>query len=80
MRSEASSCEAPAAAAATDPAAAQPTTTGAEATAAAVASHARALGIDMPIAAAVAAVCHDGADLDEAIRGLLSRPFRPETA
>ena len=50
------------------------------ATAAAVASHARALGIDMPIAAAVAAVCHDGADLDEAIRGLLSRPFRPETA
>ena len=50
------------------------------ATAAAVASHAEALGIDMPIAAAVAAVCHEGADLDATIHGLLTRPFRAETA
>ena len=50
------------------------------ATAAAVASHAESLGIDMPIAAAVAAVCHQGADLDRTIQGLLTRPFRPETA
>lgn len=50
------------------------------ATAAAVTSHAQALGIDMPIAAAVAAVCHEGADLDETIHGLLNRPFRAETA
>lgn len=50
------------------------------ATAAAVTSHAEALGIDMPIAAAVAAVCHEGADLDETIHDLLARPFRTETA
>ena len=47
-------------------------------TAAAVVGLARRLGVDMPICAAVDATLNGGADLDEAIEGLLSRPFREE--
>jgi len=47
-------------------------------TAAAVAELARRLGIDMPIVAAVDAILHHGAAIDNAISGLLARPFRPE--
>ena len=47
-------------------------------TAASVVALARRLGVEMPICAAVDAVINHGADLDEAITGLLSRPFRPE--
>ena len=36
------------------------------------------LGVEMPIAGAVHAVLHRGASVDDAIGGLLSRPFRPE--
>lgn len=35
-------------------------------------------GLDMPIARAVAAILHEGADLDETITALLSRPFKAE--
>ena len=45
------------------------------ATAAAVAELARRLGIDMPIVAAVDAILHHDAAIDEAVRGLLGRPF-----
>jgi len=34
--------------------------------------------IEMPICAAVDAILHKGADLDEAIRALLARPLRRE--
>jgi glycerol-3-phosphate dehydrogenase (NAD(P)+) len=44
----------------------------------AVAALAARLGIEMPIAAAVAAILHQGADIDSTIEGLLSRPFRTE--
>jgi glycerol-3-phosphate dehydrogenase (NAD(P)+) len=47
-------------------------------TAGAVMNMAAATGIEMPIATAVDAVINRGADLDEAIRQLLSRPFRAE--
>ncbi len=40
---------------------------------------ARRLGIEMPIAAAVDAILNRGADIDEVIEGLLSRPFRDES-
>jgi glycerol-3-phosphate dehydrogenase (NAD(P)+) len=46
--------------------------------AAAIAALARRLAIDMPIVAAVDAILHHGADIDEQIAGLLSRPFRDE--
>jgi glycerol-3-phosphate dehydrogenase (NAD(P)+) len=46
--------------------------------AAAIAALARRLGIDMPIVSAVDAILHHGADIDEAIAGLLARPFRDE--
>ena len=36
------------------------------------------LAIDLPIAEAVDAVLHQGADISETIAALLSRPFRPE--
>ncbi len=36
------------------------------------------LGVEMPIAAAVDAILHHGASVDEAIAGLLSRPFKGE--
>lgn len=47
-------------------------------TASAVAEMAESLGIEMPIVAAVDSVLNRGADLDEAIQALLSRPFRAE--
>jgi glycerol-3-phosphate dehydrogenase (NAD(P)+) len=46
--------------------------------AAAAAELALRLGIEMPIVAAVDAILHRGAEIDGAIEGLLSRPFRPE--
>jgi glycerol-3-phosphate dehydrogenase (NAD(P)+) len=46
--------------------------------AAAIAALARRVAIDMPIVAAVDAILHHGADIDEAIAGLLARPFRDE--
>ncbi len=46
--------------------------------AASVTELARRLGVDMPICAAVDAVLNAGADLDTAIAGLLSRPFKAE--
>lgn len=49
-----------------------------EATAPAVLARAAKLGIEMPICAAVDAILHRGADLDEAIRALLARPLRRE--
>ncbi|MDP1752508.1 MAG: NAD(P)H-dependent glycerol-3-phosphate dehydrogenase [Reyranella sp.] len=49
-----------------------------EATAPAVLARAARLGIEMPICAAVDAILHRGADLDEAIRALLARPLRRE--
>jgi glycerol-3-phosphate dehydrogenase (NAD(P)+) len=36
------------------------------------------LGVEMPIAAAVDAILHHDASVDEAIAGLLSRPFKGE--
>jgi len=44
----------------------------------AAADLARRLGIEMPITFAVEAVLHRGADIDTAMEGLLSRPFRSE--
>jgi glycerol-3-phosphate dehydrogenase (NAD(P)+) len=49
-----------------------------EATAPAVLARAARLRIEMPICAAVDAILHRGADLDDAIRGLLARPLRRE--
>ena len=49
-----------------------------EATAPAVLARASKLGIEMPICAAVDAILHHGADLDDAIRALLARPLRRE--
>jgi glycerol-3-phosphate dehydrogenase (NAD(P)+) len=46
--------------------------------AAAVTALAARLGIDMPIAAAVEAILHQGAEIDSTIESLLSRPFRTE--
>ena len=40
---------------------------------------AAALGVEMPICAAVDAVLHHGAGIEDTIAGLLSRPFRIET-
>jgi glycerol-3-phosphate dehydrogenase (NAD(P)+) len=48
------------------------------ATAAAVAALARSLGVEMPIVAAVDAILHHDAMIDEAIRALLGRPFKTE--
>jgi glycerol-3-phosphate dehydrogenase (NAD(P)+) len=39
---------------------------------------AKKLGIEMPISAAVAAILHQGADVDREIAALLARPFKPE--
>ena len=47
-------------------------------TAASVVALARRLDVEMPICAAVDAVLNRGADLDDAIQGLLARPFRAE--
>ncbi len=49
-----------------------------ETTAPAVLARAARLGIEMPICAAVDAILHKGASLDEAIRALLARPLRRE--
>jgi glycerol-3-phosphate dehydrogenase (NAD(P)+) len=49
-----------------------------EATAPAVLARAAQLQIEMPICAAVNAILHHAADLDEAIRALLARPLRRE--
>ncbi len=49
-----------------------------EATAPAVLARAKRHGVEMPICAAVDAILHGGADLDEAIRALLARPLRRE--
>ena len=48
------------------------------ATAPAVLARAARLGIEMPICAAVDAILHHGADLDDTIRALLARPLRKE--
>ena len=48
------------------------------ASAPAVMTMAAGLGVEMPIAGAVHAVLHRGASIDDAIGGLLSRPFKPE--
>lgn len=47
--------------------------------AASVVALAAKLGVDMPICSAVDQVINHGADIDLAIAGLLSRPFRPES-
>ncbi|HSV29006.1 MAG TPA: NAD(P)H-dependent glycerol-3-phosphate dehydrogenase [Candidatus Omnitrophota bacterium] len=47
-------------------------------TAGAVVEMAKGQGIEMPIVAAVDSVLNRGADLDDAIQALLSRPFRAE--
>jgi glycerol-3-phosphate dehydrogenase (NAD(P)+) len=49
-----------------------------EATAPAVLARAKRHGVEMPICAAVDAILHRGANLDEAIRALLARPLRRE--
>ncbi len=49
-----------------------------EATAPAVVARAARHGVEMPICAAVDAILHRGAGLDEAIRALLARPLRRE--
>jgi glycerol-3-phosphate dehydrogenase (NAD(P)+) len=49
-----------------------------EATAPAVLARAARHGIEMPICAAVDAILHQGADLDDTIRALLARPLRKE--
>jgi glycerol-3-phosphate dehydrogenase (NAD(P)+) len=49
-----------------------------QATAPAVLARAARHRIDMPICAAVDAILHRGADVDEAIRALLARPLRRE--
>lgn len=46
--------------------------------AASVTALARRLGVEMPIAAAVDAILHRGAEIDPTIEALLSRPFRSE--
>lgn len=46
--------------------------------AASVTALARRLGVEMPIAAAVDAILHRGAEIDPTIESLLSRPFRSE--
>ena len=44
----------------------------------AIVTLAATLGVEMPIAGAVHAVLHRGASIDDAIGGLLARPFKPE--
>ena len=47
-------------------------------TAPAVVTRAKALGVEMPICAAVSAILHDGAGVDDTIAGILARPLRAE--
>ncbi|HAH08978.1 MAG TPA: hypothetical protein DCL54_13620 [Alphaproteobacteria bacterium] len=56
---------------------ADPLAEGAE-TAGALAARAHAMGIEMPIAAAVAAILDGGLSAEAAVHMLLSRPFKPE--
>ena len=44
----------------------------------AIVTLASTLGVEMPIAGAVHAVLHRGASVDDAVGGLLARPFKPE--
>lgn len=44
----------------------------------AVLTRATELGVDMPICAAVNAILHDQADIDDTIAAVLARPLRPE--
>jgi glycerol-3-phosphate dehydrogenase (NAD(P)+) len=46
--------------------------------AAAAATLARKLDVEMPIVFAIDAILHRGAKIDEVIEGLLARPFKPE--
>ncbi len=48
-------------------------------TAPAVLTRAKALGVELPICAAVDTILHDNADIDVTIADVLSRPYRPET-
>ena len=48
--------------------------------AAAAAALARKLQVEMPIVSAIDAILHHGAGIDEAIAGLLARPFKAEAA
>jgi glycerol-3-phosphate dehydrogenase (NAD(P)+) len=48
--------------------------------AAAIATLARKRNVDMPIVAAVEAILHQGAAIDDTIAGLLARPFKAEHA
>ena len=36
------------------------------------------LGVDMPIATAVEAILHRGADIDDVVEAMLTRPFKAE--
>lgn len=47
-------------------------------TAPAVLTRAKALGVELPICAAIDTILHDNADIDVTIAGVLSRPFRTE--
>lgn len=47
-------------------------------TAPAVLTRAKALGVDLPICAAIDTILHDNADIDVTIADVLARPFRPE--
>jgi len=47
-------------------------------TAASVTALAKRLKVEMPIASAVNAILHEGAAIDEAVAGLLARPFKAE--
>jgi glycerol-3-phosphate dehydrogenase (NAD(P)+) len=49
------------------------------ATSAAIAVLSDRLGVEMPISSAVDAIANHGAAIDEAIQGLLDRPFRAES-
>ncbi|MDD9900088.1 MAG: NAD(P)-dependent glycerol-3-phosphate dehydrogenase [Alphaproteobacteria bacterium] len=49
-------------------------------TARAIATHADALGVDMPICLAIDHILHGGGNIDEVITGLLSRAIRQEDA
>ena len=47
-------------------------------TAPAVLTRAKALGVELPICAAIDTILHDNADIDATIADVLARPFRPE--
>ncbi len=47
-------------------------------TAPAVLTRAKALGVELPLCAAIDTILHDNADIDATIAEVLARPFRPE--